>query len=122
MFHYTCADNFIYMCMADYDFDRKKAFTHLAAIKRKFQAHYGKMSATDLPNVAKIGFANEIAKHMRENNRSSIDVRNDRIKLVKGELDEVKEIMQQNIEKVIVRGEQLERLVVQSEELSNNVS
>lgn len=121
MFHYTCADNIIYMCMTDDDFDRQKAFMHLAGVKKNFLAQYGKTSASELPNDVKIGFANEIAKHMRQNNRSSVDVRDDRIKLVRGQLDEVKVLLREDIEKLIVRGERLERLVDQSEELSNNV-
>lgn len=38
---------------------------------------------------------------------------------VKGDLDEVKSVMVQNIEKVLERGEKIDRLVVKTEDLDN---
>lgn len=121
MFHYNCADGFIYMCATDDNFDRSRAFMHLVEVKKTFIRIHSITPEPDLAEIMKSKFPNIIAKQMEISNKRMVDIRNERITEINEQVEAVKTIMVQNIESVLKRGERLDNLVQQSEHLLENV-
>eukprot|EP00003_Mantamonas_plastica_P014649 TRINITY_DN2532_c0_g3_i2.p1 TRINITY_DN2532_c0_g3~~TRINITY_DN2532_c0_g3_i2.p1 ORF type:complete len:204 (-),score=63.99 TRINITY_DN2532_c0_g3_i2:141-752(-) len=114
-FHYTVSDGLVYLCMTDADFGRRIPFAFLDDIKNRFVSEYGDRGRTALAYAMNESFSKVLQKQMEyySNNPSA-----DRIMQVRGEIDEVKNVMVQNIEKVLERGERIELLVDKTENLS----
>ncbi|KAI1315590.1 Vesicle-associated membrane protein [Mortierella claussenii] len=116
LFHYICEDGLTYMCMADDSFGRRIPFAFLQDIKEKFLAQYGRERA--LESLVPYGmneFSKTIAKQMEY---FSTNPNADRIKQVQGEIEQVKDVMVQNIERVLERGERIELLVDKTDNLN----
>lgn len=119
LFHYICADRIIYMCISDAEFPRQRAFAFLSDIKTKFLSLYGLTAATALPYAMNTEFPGVMATQM---NRCNDNSPYDNIDRVQAQVDELKDIMVENIEKVMERGEHLNLLVERSETLLDIVS
>lgn len=119
LFHYVCDDRIVFLCITDDDFERSKAFLFLAEIKKKFQMQYGVRAQTALPYAMNSEFSRTLASQMRYFSDSTA-TSPDRIQEVKGQVDELKGIMVQNIDQIADRGEKLELLVDKTEDLSAN--
>ncbi|KAG8188273.1 hypothetical protein JTE90_012107 [Oedothorax gibbosus] len=117
LYHYVYEDEIIYLCITDENFDRYKAFNFLNEIKRRFQSTYGTRALTALPYAMNSEFSRVLASQMKHFSESS-DV--DRLTKVKGEVDELTEIMVQNIDNLANRGEKLELLVDKTENLTSS--
>ncbi|XP_012263154.2 vesicle-associated membrane protein 7 [Athalia rosae] len=115
LFHYICENRIIYMCIADDDFQRSRAFLYLNEIKRRFQAAYGQGAQTALAYAMNSEFSRVLANEMKHYSESK-DI--DTLSKVHGELDELKDIMVKNIDNVAMRGERLELLVNKTENLT----
>ncbi|KAG0356452.1 Vesicle-associated membrane protein [Podila minutissima] len=103
LFHYICEDGLTYMCMADDSFGRRIPFAFLQDIKERFLADYSRERA--LSSVVPYGmneFSKTIAKQMQ----------------VQGEIEQVKDVMVHNIERVLERGERIELLVDKTDNLN----
>lgn len=100
-------------------FERARAFLFLTEIKKKFIQTYGLTVATAIAFAMNSEFSRTLAQEMQQYSELR-DV--DKISQVRGEIDEVKDIMVKNIENITNRGERLELLVNQTENLRNNVS
>ncbi|KAF8936072.1 Vesicle-associated membrane protein [Dissophora ornata] len=113
---YDREDGLIYMCMADDSFGRRVPFVFLQDVKEKFLAQYGRERA--LNSLVPYGmneFSNTLAKQM---DYFSTNPDADRIKQVQGEIEQVKDVMVQNIERVLERGERIELLVDKTDNLN----
>lgn len=117
LIHYICEDRIIYMCITDDSFERARAFLFLTEIKKKFIMTYGLTVATAIAFAMNSEFSRTLAQEMQRFSELR-DV--DKISQVRGEIDEVKDIMVKNIENITNRGERLELLVNQTENLRNN--
>ncbi|KAF9108168.1 Vesicle-associated membrane protein [Mortierella sp. AM989] len=116
LFHYICEDGLTYMCMADDSFGRRIPFAFLQDIKEKFLAQYSREQALEsLVPYSMNEFSKTIAKQMEY---FSTNPDADRIKHVKGEIEQVKDVMVQNIERVLERGERIELLVDKTDNLN----
>ncbi|KAF9355619.1 hypothetical protein BGX34_010344, partial [Mortierella sp. NVP85] len=117
LFHYISEDGLTYMCMADDAFGRRIPFAFLHDIKDKFLAQYGRELGLESSSMAysRNEFAKVLAKQMEY---FSTDPNADTIKHVKGQIDQVKDVMVQNIERVIERGERIELLVDKTDNLN----
>ncbi|KAG0238937.1 hypothetical protein BGW42_000099 [Actinomortierella wolfii] len=117
LFHYICEDGLTYMCMADDTFGRRIPFAFLQDIKERFLAQYPRERA--LNAVVPYGmneFSKTIAKQMEY---FSTNPNADRIKQVQGEIEQVKDVMVHNIERVLERGERIELLVDKTDNLNH---
>lgn len=114
LIHYICEDRIIYMCITDDSFERVRAFLFLTEIKKKFIHTYGLTVATAIAFAMNSEFSRTLAQEMQRFSEP------DKISQVRGEIDEVKDIMVKNIENITNRGERLELLVNQTENLRNN--
>jgi len=117
IFHYIVDDHLIYLCMADEEFGRRIPFAYLEDLKGRFKVSYGDRGKTALAFAMNEDFS-RVMKNLMEyysNNPNS-----DKLNKLKGDVDEVKNVMVQNIERVLERGERIELLVDKSETLSNS--
>ncbi|KAF8979101.1 hypothetical protein BGZ46_005812 [Entomortierella lignicola] len=105
------------MCMADDSFGRRIPFAFLQDIKQQFLTRYGLERALDAkyPNAMN-EFSRVIAKQMEY---YSTNPEADKIKHVQGEIEQVKDVMVHNIERVLERGERIELLVDKTDSLNH---
>ncbi|GJJ69837.1 vesicle-associated membrane protein 7 [Entomortierella parvispora] len=116
LFHYICEDGLTYMCMADDTFGRRIPFAFLQDIKERFLAQYSRERALNaLVPYGMNEFSKTIAKQMEY---FSTNPNADRIKQVQGEIEQVKDVMVHNIERVLERGERIELLVDKTDNLN----
>ncbi|KAG0051439.1 hypothetical protein BGZ83_003777 [Gryganskiella cystojenkinii] len=116
LFHYICEDGLTYMCMADDTFGRRIPFAFLQDIKERFLAQYGRERALNaLVPYGMNEFSKTIAKQMEY---FSTNPNADKIKQVQGEIEQVKDVMVHNIERVLERGERIELLVDKTDNLN----
>ncbi|KAG0343861.1 Vesicle-associated membrane protein, partial [Podila humilis] len=117
LFHYICEDGLIYMCMADDSFGRRIPFAFLQDIKERFLSDYSRERALS-SNIVPFGmneFSKTIAKQMEY---FSTNPNADRIKQVQGEIEQVKDVMVHNIERILERGERIDLLVDKTDNLN----
>ena len=115
IFHFHNKSGLVILCMTNSSFSNRKAYQFIFDLRDKLFENYG-----DQLNQA-IGFG--IKKHMiDEIKQMMVDYSSseDKIAIVNRNVNEVKDIMVQNIEKIIARGEKIEILVSKSEELEVN--
>ncbi|XP_046394531.1 vesicle-associated membrane protein 7 [Ischnura elegans] len=117
LFHYIYEDGIIYMCITDDEFERSRAFLYLNEIKRRFNSTYGARAQTAIAYSMNTDFSKVLANEMKHYSESQ-DI--DMISRVRGELDEITQILVENIDNVTMRGEKLELLVNKTEDLSSN--
>ncbi|KAI9471816.1 MAG: synaptobrevin-domain-containing protein [Benjaminiella poitrasii] len=103
------------MCMADDSFGRRIPFIFLQDLKDKFLTSYGRKRALDAPPFGLNEFARVIEKQM---DYFSTNPSADRLKQVHGEIEQVKDVMVHNIERVLERGERIELLVDKTDNLN----
>ncbi|KAG2215125.1 hypothetical protein INT46_006511 [Mucor plumbeus] len=115
LFHYICEDGITYMCMADDSFGRRIPFIFLQDLKEKFLNTYGKNRAFEAPPYGLNEFSRVIEKQMEY---FSTNPSADRLKQVHGEIEQVKDVMVHNIERVLERGERIELLVDKTDNLN----
>jgi vesicle-associated membrane protein 7 len=115
IFHYIVEDGITYLCMADEEFGRRLPFAFLEDIKNRFKSTYADRGKTALAYGMNADFSRVLQNQMDyySNNPNA-----DRITRVRNEIDEVKTVMVQNIEKVLERGERIELLVDRTENLN----
>ncbi|KAI7879889.1 vesicle-associated membrane protein 713-like protein [Lichtheimia hyalospora FSU 10163] len=116
LFHYICEDGITYMCMADNSFGRRIPFAFLQDIKEKFLSTYGKDRVMNARTPYGLNeFSRVLAKQMEY---FSSNAGSDRLKQVHGEIEQVKDVMVHNIERVLERGERIELLVDKTDNLN----
>ncbi|KAI9264388.1 synaptobrevin-domain-containing protein [Phascolomyces articulosus] len=103
------------MCMADDSFGRRIPFAFLQDLKEKFLSTYGKERALQSPAYGLQEFSRVMGKQM---DYFSTNPSSDRLKQVHGEIEQVKDVMVHNIERVLERGERIELLVDKTDNLN----
>lgn len=117
VFHYVVENSICYLCMSDELNKHRIPYAFLEDMKDNFVAQYG----LELPMKAIAFSMNEefsktIKSRMEYYNSPNPNV--DNIGVVKNQIEEVKDVMVQNIEKVLERGEKIELLVDKTDRLS----
>ncbi|KAF1806358.1 vesicle-associated membrane protein [Mucor lusitanicus] len=115
LFHYISEGGITYMCMANESFGRRIPFVFLQDIQSKILANYTKAQILDAPAYGMSSFNKVIEKQM---DFYSNDKNADKLKQVQGEIDQVKDVMTHNIERVLERGERIDILVDRTDGLS----
>lgn len=113
VFHYIVEKQIIYMCMCDDMEKRRIPFGFLEDIKQRFTATYGDRAKTALAFAMSDDFGRTLQKQMDFYNGPSADS----FAQVNSKLDDVRNVMVQNIEMVLERGEKLELLVDKTDRL-----
>eukprot|EP00300_Choanocystis_sp_HF-7_P019153 c20251_g1_i1.p1 GENE.c20251_g1_i1~~c20251_g1_i1.p1 ORF type:complete len:226 (+),score=41.85 c20251_g1_i1:2-679(+) len=116
LFHYIVEDQITYLCMAEAAFGRRMPFSFLEDIKTRFRKLYGDRVQTALAYAMNEDFSRTLQKQM---DYFSSGLSTEAVSRVRGEIDEVKNIMVSNIERVIDRGEKIDLLVGKAENLNH---
>eukprot|EP01135_Chromosphaera_perkinsii_P002689 Nk52_evm57s226 gene=Nk52_evmTU57s226 len=117
LFHYIVDDGIVYLCMAESEFGRKIPFALLEDIKEKFSKKYSETAKTS----PAFGMNGDFSKVLADRMKFFSDDRNvDKIAQVKGQINDVKQVMVQNIEKVLERNQCIDILVDKTENLNQN--
>jgi vesicle-associated membrane protein 7 len=114
-YHYNSENNFVFMCLTDALFTKRVAFLFLEDIKSKFFEKYSKIANTVIAFGINTEFVEVIKTRM---NFFNTDTSIDKISALKASVDQAKNIMVDNIDKVLARGEKVELLVKKTEYMS----
>jgi vesicle-associated membrane protein 7 len=115
VFHYMAEDSgLIFMCMADADFGHRVPFMFLDDTRSKFLSQFGRTYQSAGEGSLNDTFSRTLSSQMNYYNTSP-DA--DKARRVKEEIDSVKDIMIQNIDKVLERGDKIEVLVQETDRL-----
>jgi len=120
MFHVMVENGLIFMCAADTEFGRRQPYAFLTEIKRRFLSG-------NLADRAQFAHTNELDRDFSQVLAGQMETystseSNDQIGQLRSQVNEVKDVMTQNIEKVLERGENLEDLLHQTEDLEAHSS
>lgn len=119
-FHVIVDDGLVYLCMADEDFGKRQPYAFLEEIKRRFVNSSLKQRAISAHAYEfRRDFGQVLASQMSLYSDPGYD-ESDQITKVRKEVNEVKDVMTQNIEKVLERGEKIDVLVGKTEELDHS--
>lgn len=113
VFHYVVENKITFLCMADEGSKRRVPFAFLDDVKNRFFATYGDRGQTAIAFGMNEDFGRTLRKQLDFFNGPQAD----QFSSVQKKLDDVKNVMVQNIEMVLERGEKLELLVDKSEQL-----
>lgn len=117
VFHYIVDEGIIYMCMCD-DGDegkRRVPYAFLDDVKDRFKAAYGETAKTAIAFSMNEEFGRTLQAQMEYFNGPN----GDSLSAVQGKIEDVRNVMVQNIESVLERGEKLELLVDKTDALQS---
>jgi vesicle-associated membrane protein 7 len=115
VFHYIVDGGMTFLCMATEEKMRRKTFAFLEDIIKIWREKYGAIEQTALAFSLNDSFG-PILKQKMEYYSSNQPV--DKIAVVQAEIDSVKDIMVENIDKLLERGEKIELLVDKTDRLN----
>lgn len=116
LFHYISENGIVYLCMADEKFGRRIPFAFLQDIKDRFCSSYSDGEVDGAIAYGLNSFAGTISERMDYYSRNP---QIDPLRHVQGEISQVKDVMVQNIERVLERGDRIDILVDKSNNLNN---
>lgn len=116
-FHYVYDNTIIYFCVTKNLFDKLLAFQFLDRIKNKFELQYSKRMHTALPFAFQAEFLPSL---IVETKRYSENLSYAKLNEVQHKIDETKQILTEDIEKLTDRGEKLHLLVDKTDRLSES--
>lgn len=103
--HLLGADDCIYLCMTDATFSRRVAFGFLAQLRQEYQDSLVGVSL----------FTQDRLINLMETYSAP---QNDQTRLIQNEISHVQDVMSQNINKILERGERIEVLVDKTDNLN----
>ncbi|THH03626.1 hypothetical protein EW145_g6129 [Phellinidium pouzarii] len=120
LFHYVSEGGITYLVMADDSAGRRMPFAFLAELQQRFTALPSSASADTTPAYGLQGtFAPEIASLVNTFNTAPPA---DELVRARGELAQVKDIMVQNVEQILSRGERIELLVDKTDNMAGQAT
>ncbi|XP_010250213.1 PREDICTED: vesicle-associated membrane protein 711 [Nelumbo nucifera] len=117
IFHVKRTDGLTVLCMADDTAGRRIPFAFLEDIHQKFVKTYGRAVHTAAAYAMNDEFSRVLSQQM---DYYSNDPNADRINRLKGEMNQVRNVMLENIDKVLDRGDRLDLLVGKTENMQGN--
>jgi vesicle-associated membrane protein 7 len=118
LFHYMINDDgLVFLCMADDSFGRRIPFAFLEDIRSEFLRSFDQLTIMNATKYGMDEFSSVLADKMDYYNDDTAEG-SDRIRHVQSEVDQVRDIMVQNIEKVMERGERIDILVDKTDNLN----
>ncbi|XP_019644786.1 PREDICTED: vesicle-associated membrane protein 7-like [Branchiostoma belcheri] len=114
--HVVVENGIIYMCAADASFDTKRPFAFLQDIKQRFMSgSLASRAITAAPFELNRDFQPILAEKMEQFSKPGAG--GDQLSMLQSQVDEVKGVMSDNIEKVLARGDRLDNLMEKTDEL-----
>jgi len=115
LIHYVSSDGVIYLIMADDSVGRRMPFAFLAEVERRFTAMFTPDTILSAGAHSLGEFEPELARLMHQYTTAPPA---DPLKQARSDLDNVKDIMVQNIDSILQRGERLDLLVDKTDTLA----
>ncbi|KAJ2727066.1 hypothetical protein GGI07_000184 [Coemansia sp. Benny D115] len=116
LFHYSSVGGIVFLCMSDSKFGRRIPFAFLQDLTDRFHAAFTEEEIAEAGALGLSSFGRIMARQMDYYSRSpEVDV----LRQVQGEVAQVKDVMVQNIERVLERGDRIDVLVDKTHGLSN---
>merc|ERR1711939_1210465 len=115
------AGGLTFLCVAQESLGRRVPFGFLLELKKKFLSDYDP-SSTDFSELPSYGCAafNSTLKGLMHSHGNTEQGKNDAIKNVQREMEDVREVMSENIERVLERGERIDLLVDKTDRLGGS--
>ncbi|KAJ6924789.1 vesicle-associated membrane protein 711-like [Populus alba x Populus x berolinensis] len=117
IFHVKRTDGLAVLCMADETAGRRIPFAFLEDIHQRFARTYGRAVITAQAYAMNDEFSRVLSQQMEYYTN---DPNADRINRLKGEMSQVRNVMIENIDKVLERGDRLELLVDKTANMQGN--
>eukprot|EP01018_Ginkgo_biloba_P039802 Gb_23049 [translate_table: standard] len=117
IFHVKRTDGLTVLCMADDTAGRRIPFAFLEDIHGRFVKAYGRAAHTALAYAMNEEFSRVLSQQMEY---YSNDPNADKINRIRGEMSQVRNVMVENIDKVLERGDRLELLVDKTATIQGN--
>jgi len=118
VFHYMVLNEITYLCMTDRQFNRVSAFQFLNEIKNRFVASYGDRAKTAIAFAFNAEFQRVLQQQMESfNTKKGTD---EKLAKLRDEVEQVKDIMIDNIDRVLENRERIELLVDRAEILEDS--
>ncbi|KAH0940913.1 hypothetical protein HID58_000550 [Brassica napus] len=117
VFHVKRTDGLTVLCMAEETAGRRIPFAFLEDIHQRFVRTYGRAVHTAQAYAMNDEFSRVLSQQIEY---YSNDPNADRINRIKGEMSQVRDVMIENIDKVLDRGERLELLVDKTATMQGN--
>uniref|UniRef100_A0A0D6R8J8 V-SNARE coiled-coil homology domain-containing protein n=1 Tax=Araucaria cunninghamii TaxID=56994 RepID=A0A0D6R8J8_ARACU len=117
IFHILRADGLTFLCMANDTFGRRVPFAYLEDIQMRFMKTYGRVAHTALAYAMNDEFSRVLHQQMEY---FSSNPNADTLTRVRGEINEVRTVMVENIEKILERGDRIELLVDKTATIQDN--
>lgn len=114
MFHSHNSEGITLMCMTVYSFSNRKAYALIFDVKDKFIHQFGAQVSATIAYGAQ-SFAEVIKERMRYYSSES----SDKIAESQANLDRTREILIENVNKLLERGEKIEVMVEKTQHLSD---
>ncbi|KZT03704.1 VAMP/synaptobrevin-like protein [Laetiporus sulphureus 93-53] len=123
LFHYVSEGGFTYLVMADDSAGRRMPFTFLAELQQKFTSLPSASSSDSFATAPAYSlqgtFGPTIAQLMQQYNTAPPA---DELARAQSELAQVKDIMVQNVEQILSRGERIELLVDKTDNMASQAT
>jgi vesicle-associated membrane protein 7 len=116
VFHYVVQEGVTYLAMADKEYLRVHAYAYLAEVQEQFLRTYGDRWKTAIAFSFQADFQRTLNTLMDKFN----DKKDEKIAKIQQNINQVKDVMIQNIDKVLERGERIELLVEKTEILDQH--
>jgi len=114
-YHILVDAGLIFLCMSDAEFAKRRAFSFLVDIKNLFVSQFGEAWQTAIA----LQFDNQFSRTLqRRSEYFTNDPNSDKITAIKNEVEAAKNIVTENIELLIDRGDKIELLVDKTNELT----
>jgi len=114
-FNFVVHNGYTFLAVADEEFGRQIPFGFLEKVKEDFLKNYGETAKNAVAGSLNRVYGQELKRSMEYAMAHPEEI--NKVAKVQTQVTEVKEIMMQNIEKVLDRGEKLELLVDKTENL-----
>ena len=115
IYHYISDKNLIFMALAESQFPKRVAFLFLEDVQARFMQKYSEVVNTVIAFGVNAEFAEVLKSRMHFYNS---DPSADKLMALRSSVDQVRNIMVENIDKVLQRGEKVELLVKKTEVMS----
>lgn len=116
VFHYLVDEGITFLCMADEETKRRIAFGFLDDIKKTWRERFGSVEQTALAFSLNDLFSPVLRQKMDYYTSNPLVA--DNIAKVQAQIDTVKDVMIENIDRVLERGEKIELLVDKTDKLN----
>ncbi|CAD6574378.1 MAG: hypothetical protein CYPHOPRED_005407 [Cyphobasidiales sp. Tagirdzhanova-0007] len=119
LIHYVRQNGVTVLAVADAELPRRVAFGFLNELHRRFMANYSEDDVSNAEALAMTGFNKQIGDLMDQFTNNPPP---DPVRAAQEEITGVKQIMTQNIEAILSRGERIELLVDKTDNLGNQAA